>query len=233
MFEVKKKVGEIIMNQGDKGDNFYVIDSGEVDVIISPGKGKPGVSQAHLKDGQGFGELALMYNSPRSATIKAITDVTLWAIDRSTYRHVMMDTVMAKRHKYQEFIKKVPFLSSLQGYEINLLCDAFIPLEYPANSTVIIEGEPGSRFYIIEEGEVVIIRNIKGKGPIEVNRLKTSQYFGEIALMTPTAKRMATVKTLTPAKFLAVDGNAFSRLLGPLEPILKRNMDNYNLFMKK
>lgn len=63
-----------------------------------------------------------------------------------------------------------------------------------------------------------------------MNRLRKSQYFGEVALLTIRAVRMATVKTVTKCKFLALDGGAFTHLLGPIEPILRRNMEAYGKF---
>lgn len=63
--------------------------------------------------GQSFGELALMYGSPRAATVISKTQCVFYVLDRDTYRSVLMETVLAKRKKYQEFLSKVPILSSL------------------------------------------------------------------------------------------------------------------------
>ena len=85
MFLVIKKPGDVIIQQGDEGDNFYIIDAGTVEVWIA----KDGVEPekfSELSDGNSFGELALIYGTPRAATCKAKTDVKLWAIDRDTYR---------------------------------------------------------------------------------------------------------------------------------------------------
>src|SRR5690348_5182221 len=69
-----------LINIGDEGDNFYVVDEGECDIFVEP---KEGGAPWHVstvgKDGS-FGELALIYGSPRAATVKARTDTRLWAI---------------------------------------------------------------------------------------------------------------------------------------------------------
>ena len=57
-----------------------------------------------------FGELALIYGTPRAATIKAKTDVKLWAIDRDTYRRILMQSTMRKRKLYDSFLEKVSIL---------------------------------------------------------------------------------------------------------------------------
>lgn len=54
-----------------------------------------------------FGELALIYGTPRAATVKAKTDVKLWAIDRDTYRRILMGSTIRKRKLYEEFLSKV------------------------------------------------------------------------------------------------------------------------------
>ena len=66
------------MNQGEIGDNFYVIDTGEVEVLIN--------SQHVTSIGESgsFGELALIYGRTRAATVRAKTMCKLWAIDRHT-----------------------------------------------------------------------------------------------------------------------------------------------------
>ncbi len=57
-----------------------------------------------------FGELALIYGSPRAATVKSRTDTRLWAIDRATYRQILMAVTIKKRKLYDTFLEKVPIL---------------------------------------------------------------------------------------------------------------------------
>jgi len=64
----------------------------------------------HIKTGGSFGELALIYNTPRAADVVATTDVKLWSIDRVTYRRVLMNSTIRKRKLYEEFLNRVPIL---------------------------------------------------------------------------------------------------------------------------
>jgi len=71
-------------------------------------------------DGQGsFGELALMYNMPRAATIQAATNGSIWALDRTTFRKIVLRTAFQKRKMYEQLLESVPLLSSLSVINSN------------------------------------------------------------------------------------------------------------------
>ena len=72
-----------------------------------------------IGDGGSFGELALIYGTPRAATVKATnTDVKLWGIDRDSYRRILMGSTMRKRKLYEEFLSKVSILGERLLYPI-------------------------------------------------------------------------------------------------------------------
>ncbi|KAK4531336.1 hypothetical protein CCYA_CCYA07G2193 [Cyanidiococcus yangmingshanensis] len=86
-FTVKFRPGETIFEQGEKGDNFYIVKSGVLERWIS----KPGYQPklaGTLQPGDSFGELSLMYNAPRGATVRARTDVELWAISAESFHRL-------------------------------------------------------------------------------------------------------------------------------------------------
>lgn len=87
-----------------------MVDEGECDIFVEPKEGgAPRHVSTVVKDGS-FGELALIYGSPRAATVKARTDTRLWAIDRVTYRQILMAVTIKKRKLYDTFLEKVPIL---------------------------------------------------------------------------------------------------------------------------
>ncbi|KAK8746542.1 hypothetical protein OTU49_017074 [Cherax quadricarinatus] len=112
MFPVNALPGEVIIQQGDEGDNFYIMDQGEVEIFVN------GEHVTSITDGGSFGELALIYGTPRQATVKAKTDTKLWGIDRDSYRRILMGSTIRKRKMYEEFLSKVSILG-----EIALLLD--------------------------------------------------------------------------------------------------------------
>lgn len=81
---IYKYPGEEIIRQGDIGDVFYLLVSGTVDVFVKK-PSQPEETKVHTyRDGDAFGQLALMYNAPRTATCRAVSEVKLWTLDRTS-----------------------------------------------------------------------------------------------------------------------------------------------------
>ncbi|XP_036095861.1 cAMP-dependent protein kinase type I-beta regulatory subunit isoform X3 [Molossus molossus] len=145
MFPVTHIAGETVIQQGDEGDNFYVIDQGEVDVYVN------GEWVTSISEGGSFGELALIYGTPRAATVKAKTDLKLWGIDRDSYRRILMGSTLRKRKMYEEFLSKVSILESLEKWERLTVADALEPVQFEDGEKIVVQGEPGDDFFIITE----------------------------------------------------------------------------------
>lgn len=225
MFPMNAIAGETIIQQGDEGDNFYIIDSGEVEIYVNDDK------VTSIKEGGSFGELALIYGTPRAATVKATTEVKLWGIDRDSYRRILMGSTIRKRKLYEEFLAKVSILENLDKWERLTIADALESVGFEDGQKVVRQGEPGHDFYIIVDGNALVTqyRN-QGEEPVEVGRLGPSDYFGEIALMLDRP-RAATVCAKGTLKCVKLDRARFERVLGPCSEILKRNIEQYNSYV--
>ncbi|XP_069761897.1 cAMP-dependent protein kinase type I-beta regulatory subunit isoform X3 [Narcine bancroftii] len=225
MFPVTHIADETVIQQGDEGDNFYVIDQGEVDVYVN------GEWVTNIGEGGSFGELALIYGTPRAATVKAKTDLKLWGIDRDSYRRILMGSTLRKRKMYEEFLSKVSILESLDKWERLTVADALEPVQFEDGEKIVVQGEPGDDFFIITEGTASVLqRRSDNEEYVEVGRLGPSDYFGEIALLL-NRPRAATVVARGPLKCVKLDRPRFERVLGPCSEILKRNIQRYNSFI--
>uniref|UniRef100_A0ABI7X114 cAMP-dependent protein kinase type I-alpha regulatory subunit n=1 Tax=Felis catus TaxID=9685 RepID=A0ABI7X114_FELCA len=173
MFPVSFIAGETVIQQGDEGDNFYVIDQGEMDVYVN------NEWATSVGEGGSFGELALIYGTPRAATVKAKTNVKLWGIDRDSYRRILMGSTLRKRKMYEEFLSKVSILESLDKWERLTVADALEPVQFEDGQKIVVQGEPGDEFFIILEGSAAVLqRRSENEEFVEVGRLGPSDYFG-------------------------------------------------------
>ncbi|XP_056303813.1 protein kinase, cAMP-dependent, regulatory, type II, alpha, B [Danio aesculapii] len=230
MFEVLVKPGECIINQGDDGDNFYVIERGVYEIVIQQDGLHRSVGRYDHKGS--FGELALMYNTPRAATIRALQEGALWALDRATFHRLIVKNNAKKRRMYESFIECVPLLKSLQLSERMKIVDVLGMKSFSDGERIIQQGDSADCFYIVESGEVRIMIRSKTRAcqllqdEVEVARCSRGQYFGELALVTQRP-RAASVYAVGDTRCLVIDVQAFERLLGSCKQILKRNISHY------
>ena len=73
--------------------------------------------------GEVFGELALMYNAPRAATITAVDDCELYSLDRESFNKIVKTSAMKRRDRYEDFLDKIELLKTLDSYERSKICD--------------------------------------------------------------------------------------------------------------
>jgi len=221
LFDAMSKVhygpGDIVIKQGEDGDFFYVVERGTCEIWRAV-DGSPPQLVLTVQEGGTFGELALIYGTQRAATVKAKTAVALWAIHRSTYRQMLMEATLRKRSLHESFLKNVPILAPLERYERLIVADALEAKGFNDGDVIITEGSPGDAFYILTEGQVRVTQN-----GTEVARLRPSDYFGEIALLTDQPRR-ATVTSVGTTKCLKISRDKFFRVMGPCQEVLKRNM---------
>ena len=223
--------GDVVIQQGDEGDCLYIVDSGELDCFkILPGTSKEKFLKTYVA-GEAFGELALLYNCPRAATINAKTSCILWSLDRDTFNNIVKESARMKRQKYETFLKSVEILSTMDEYEISVVSEALRRCVFREGEYIIRQGEVGDVFYIIEEGEAVAFGSKDhGKASIPEMNYSKGNYFGELSLLRDQP-RAANVKAKTDVKLLALDRNSFKRVLGPIDVILKRNAEKYKKFV--
>jgi len=231
MEERKVKTGEIVINQGENGDILYVVENGSLDCFKKyPNEPNPKYLKTYLP-GESFGELALLYNAPRAASIKAKTDSLLFALDRATFTNIVKDSTVKRRERFEQSLSKIELLESIDPYEKSKIGDSVTIVHFKKGDYIIKQGEPGETFYFIDEGTAVATKLLKGGSKPEiVYNYKPGDYFGELALLK-NAPRAANVIAETDMTLLALDRLAFVRVLGPLDTILKRNMVKYEKYM--
>merc|ERR1740130_579151 len=173
-------------------------------------------------EGDVFGELALLYNCPRAANVVASCQCVCWQLDRETFNHIVKDSAVRRRTRYDAFLKQVTLISSLEAYERSQIADALKAETKSAGDKIIIQGEPGDKFYVVEEGTLYATKDGN-----RVMDYKAGDYFGELALLK-NQPRAATVVVESPtAKVLSMSRLSFTKMLVPLVDILQKNVGSY------
>jgi len=211
MTRMDVKAGTIVIQQGDSnGDKFYVVEKGVYSIVVS---GK----QVQTYDGKkyppaNFGELALLYNQPRSATVKAETDGILWCLDRLAFTKYMVGNSNDMRDNFVNFLSKNSLLGKLDSEELETLADAFVPTTFKAKDTIIQQGSKGSVFYMLYEGQVEVQKTGLEKKPV----LGRGEFFGERALLNDEP-RNASIVALTDCMCYALGKEDFNDMIKSLD----------------
>lgn len=214
--------GSIVIQEGDEGDGFYVLSKGSVSVYEQT------EYKVTMSPGSGFGEIALLYSCPRTASIKAEEDCKLWVMDRRAFR------VILSRHKKKRLNMKLMLLEKVKIHD-KLLSEILKPNEmqsvamaakfqlFNAQEIIVRQGEKGDAFYMIQDGLVDVYIAEKNNG-MPVVSLKKGTFFGEKALLSSDV-RTATCVAQNNVKCLVLGREDFVRMLGDLEYLMNRNYD--------
>lgn len=217
----KKKIaaGAFVIREGDSGSHLYVSSEGEFEVI-KDGKqvlGKLGIGKA-------FGELAILYNCKRTASIRALTNGEVWMIDRDVFQQVMVNSGVQRLKDQLQFLKQVPLLSKLPEDILAKLSDAFELVHFTKGDYIVRQGTHGDVFYIISEGQVRVTRRIEGKNEEEEIRfLSRGDYFGEQALLKTDIRTANIIANTKVTECLALDRESFFQLVGDLKELKEKD----------
>ena len=211
--------GTNIITQGETGEYFYVIKSGTVGFFIDSIRVNEGIS------GQCFGELALLYDCPRSASaISESQKCELWRIDQTLCKQILASQKMAAVSDFMDTLTKVPFLKNLEPRYLRTIAYALQTKEYTSGNSIFTKGEVGHVFYIIKSGTIVLSDIGLGVSELNDRELTAGDFFGERALLTGDV-RAANATAKTDCILMAMNGNDFMKLLGPLEDLMDETIN--------
>ena len=219
--------GEVIMREGEAGGALcYLVDGGEFAISVG------GAQVDSVGEGAVIGELALLYNVPRTATVSCVSEggASLWVLHRSVFQRTIRAETIARRRQVYEFLKSNHFFSSMGERQLSRLTDAVEVVHFEAKVEIMREGDAADAMYIIKEGQCVVSQEIitQDDGGAEKSDSRlcgivgVGEYFGERALIT-SEPRSATVAAVGDVETLKIDRGVFLQLLGPLHaPLLKK-----------
>lgn len=209
--------GTLIIQQGEVGDYFYVVEDGHVSFSVD------GNHVGACTRGASFGELALLYNCPRAATCLANTDCRLWKVDQLTFRYMLANNTANQQKDIHDTLRKVPFLSELDDQALVKISDALTTVTFPEGERIINKGDVGEVFYILREGTVTVHDIGFGDSQYVDQVLGPGDWFGERALLTGEP-RVANVSASSWCSCLCLSRDTFEKTLGPLQGLIDRAM---------
>ncbi|CAL9682452.1 unnamed protein product [Knipowitschia caucasica] len=225
MYPTSVASGCCVIQEGDDGSTVYVLEEGTVQVM------KQGKKLCTIGPEKVFGELAILYNCTRTATVTALTDITLWAIDRQIFQTIMMRTGLIKHSQYTDFLRSVPSFQTLPEDVLSKLADVLEETHYNDSDYIIRQGATGDTFFIISEGKVKVTQqNSNGEQVMEKNMTK-GEWFGEQALKGEDV-RTASVTAIGDVTCLVIDRESFKQLIGGLDSVNNKQYDSDELKAK-
>ncbi|GAB9465159.1 hypothetical protein Gpo141_00002576 [Globisporangium polare] len=209
--------GEIIVQQGMRGSRFYMIAKGNAVVTKTTKNGSQEQERmvTHLHAGHYFGELALIYDDPRTATVRAIGDVELLYLTQEDFQRIGQVHLSL-------MLQQVPLLARLSAHDQDIVLSRLKPANFNDGEYIVCQGEEGTRFYMITRGEAVVSERAtttitKADGSTttkdyekELTRLYEGHVFGEMSLIY-SEPRTASVRAIGPVKCLYLTKEDFDK----------------------
>jgi cAMP-dependent protein kinase regulator len=231
-----------VVKQGEIGDNFFFLAEGELECKIQFTKITKEGNRKKIEKfepklvkiygpGDYFGELSLLYHTPRRGTIKTVNDAKLFTLNRSTYKKILRKANNEEILRRINIFKKVPILETLTDDEFEKLEEISKDATYYNGETIIKENEYSNIMFIIDKGRCVGTQTTEnGKLPMKSRDYREGDIIGEGALLKPERRQENIIANSDIVKFICLDRFSFKHNFGSLEQILMRNMDLYYTF---
>ncbi|KAK1791111.1 hypothetical protein P4O66_002144 [Electrophorus voltai] len=214
MYEKIYIANQLVIQEGEPGNYLYVLAEGLLEVMQN------GKLLGQMRPGTAFGELAILYNCKRTATVKAVTQSYIWALDRQTFQSIMMRSTQARHEEYFSFLRSVSLLKDLPEEKLAKIVDCLEIDYFNKGEYIIREGEEGNTFFIIAKGEVLVTQSTEGYSePQEIKILGVGDYFGEKALISEDVRSANIVAMENDTQCLVVDRDNFNQMVGTYEEL--------------
>uniref|UniRef100_A0A0A1XE85 cGMP-dependent protein kinase n=1 Tax=Zeugodacus cucurbitae TaxID=28588 RepID=A0A0A1XE85_ZEUCU len=221
MYPVKYAAKSLIIKEGDVGSIVYVMEEGRVEVS------REGKYLSTLSGAKVLGELAILYNCQRTATITAITECKLWAIERQCFQTIMMRTGLIRQAQYTDFLKSVPIFKNLPEDTLIKISDVLEETHYQMGDYIVRQGARGDTFFIISKGQVrVTIKQPDTQEEKFIRTLVKGDFFGEKALQGDDLRTANIIcDSADGVTCLVIDRETFNQLISNLDEIKHRYDD--------
>jgi len=216
--------GALIIREGDTAEEFFIILEGDVEVVKDlhlPQEERIVVSR--LGPGDYFGEIGLLRGIKRTASVRAITVVTVLVLDRETFITIVSECdlvsvqiadMVRRRVMAIRLAETLPQLSPQQAARY---LPNFKLMSYRPGEVIVRQGDPADMFYIITLGHAEVLNHRPGGEDLVLGQLGTGEWFGEMGLILGRP-RTATVRATSDVEVMGLDRKNFQELMAESDP---------------
>ena len=217
--------GDVVIREGQKGTAFYFVATGEVRVVARAGNNKA-VERGRLHEGTLFGEMALVTEQARTASVQVVGEADLLEVDRAAVARLVSEVpVLAERldrfareRLLKNLLATSPLFKPFDHQQQMELLKRFEGHDLEPGTVIIREGDAGQGLFVIMFGEVEVLAKDPSGRDKTVAKLGAGEVFGEMSLLgdKPTT---ATVRTLSRTTIMFLGREYFQRLVQALPPL--------------
>jgi cAMP-dependent protein kinase regulator len=229
-FQVKRyERNSMILQEGEEGDSLLIIARGEVLVNKQRRKGRE-VPLGSLGPGEVLGEIGLLVDRKRHATVRALTACEILEVSKKRLDEIAESqprikeglSRLLKKRVFDTFLALSPLFFSLNSAEREEIMGRFHLRKIPGDTLLFRGGDPPDSFYFIKSGEVEIFTQDREAKRIRLGTLRSGNFFGEIGVFLDKP-RMAYARTTATSELLELTKEEFGKCLAQF-PVLRLNL---------
>jgi ABC-type bacteriocin/lantibiotic exporter with double-glycine peptidase domain len=232
---VRYEFGETIIAAGDAPDGFYVLCSGLARVLVTGADGEE-VPLNLLRAGEAFGEVGLLDGTPRSATVRAASDIEAARLEPAVFTalvrlHPSIRDAFALQpqvRRLADFLRVHSAFSRLPGNAVVKMLQELKVVDVDAGELVVREGDPAGPLFIVEDGRLRAFTEAEGEHK-DIRYLRSGDFFGELSLYLGVP-RTASVEALERCRLLLLEEPTFKSLMDEHEEFRARIQERAELY---
>ena len=203
--------GQAVVRQGDRATAFYVVRRGTFNVETEDPETGDSEHLRTLGRGGSFGEIGLLKNARRQATVRALTEGEVFEIDKGTFDRLLADPIRAPEFgptlQALAELRELPAFGQLETDRLAGVLAHGGWVSFSPGETLMNQGEMGDAFFAIAAGQAEVL--VDGE---LVEAIGAGSHVGELALLRHVP-RTATVVARTPLRVFRLDREGFDALI--------------------
>ncbi|CAE7522504.1 egl-4 [Symbiodinium sp. KB8] len=147
--------GEAVVEQGTTGNTFFIAQTGSLQVSVN------GNVCNTVSEGQAFGSLALLYNCPRTATVKALTRCGVWGANGASVHAALRENAHTHQQDYRQFLDSIRLFDGLTDSQKEKAAESAFKEVFETGARLVTAGEDFAAIYFVKKGELRVMRGGK------------------------------------------------------------------------